>query len=201
MPKNKHIKTSSSHRPFYTHPVFFVLLLASIAAITFFTIDYFNRRIPTQDPTPISKNNPDNANQSQQKTQTDKPDAATDETPSPAEPTISPDGKTPTQYDGEDPNLSSSLTGSLSTARFDNGKLIIRVNIDQYLSSGTCSLVLSDGANQLEKTANLIPSVSTSTCEGFDINEQELSSFSRPINININIISGNKQGNITGVAE
>lgn len=102
----------------------------------------------------------------------------------------------PAQNEGEDPNQLESLTGNLTTNRVSNGKLILRVNINQYLSTGICTLTLTSGGNVITKTANIVAVASTSTCEGFDIPVSELSSGSWQININIK--SGDKSGTIIG---
>ena len=109
-----------------------------------------------------------------------------------------PESKTPTQNDGEDPNTLDSLTGTVTTARVSGSNLILRVNINQYLTAGTCNLILTHQASgaTYAASANLIASASTSTCEGFDIPVSELSSGT--YGIKINIASGDKTGIITG---
>ena len=102
----------------------------------------------------------------------------------------------PIQNEGEDPNQLESLTGNLTTNRVSNGKLILRVNINQYLSTGICNLTLTSGSNTITKTANIVAVASTSTCEGFDVPVSELSSGAWQISINIQ--SGDKTGTITG---
>ena len=49
------------------------------------------------------------------------------------------------QYDGEDPNMAEELSGALTYVGVSGNNLLIRVNIDQYLSSGTCRLELNRG--------------------------------------------------------
>ncbi len=104
--------------------------------------------------------------------------------------------KTPTQNDGEDPNISASLTGSLTSINVSGSSLVLRVNIDQYLSSGTCSLTLSSGSSVVEKSAAILPTVATSSCEGFDVPLSELGSGAWKIEINLT--SGDRVGKITG---
>ena len=100
------------------------------------------------------------------------------------------------QNEGENPNTLESLTGSITTARVSGQKVIIRINLDQYLSSGVCSLVMNNGSKTYSATANIINSASTSTCEGFDVPVSELSSGTWLISIGLS--SGGKTGNITG---
>ncbi len=103
------------------------------------------------------------------------------------------------QYDGNDPNTSASLTGALTYVGVANGNLRLRVNIDQYLSSGSCNLVLLRNGSQIySDSASIVDSASTSTCKGFDIATSALGSGN--LQISISISSGGKTGTITGEA-
>lgn len=102
--------------------------------------------------------------------------------------------KTPIKYDGEDPNKSEVITGSITRSDVTNGKAVIRVNIDQYLSSGTCAIAIGS----FSESANIIANASTSTCEGFDIDIANLSGLSGETSFSIEIISGDKKGTING---
>ena len=108
--------------------------------------------------------------------------------------TVDEEDKTPVKYDGENPNDLEILTGSVTYAGVAGDKLIIRVNIDQYLGSGTCSLTLGNYSNSV----NISPSASTSTCEGFDIALSDLGNMSGNSQFTINLSSGDKAGTITG---
>jgi len=103
-------------------------------------------------------------------------------------------GKKVTQYEGENPNTKDSLTGNIVYAGPAGNTLMIRVDIDQYVT-GTCQLTLS-GTTNYEATANLIADVSTSTCAGFDIPLSSLTSGH--YYINIRLTAGDKTGTITG---
>lgn len=104
------------------------------------------------------------------------------------------------QYDGENPNESVSITGAITYASVVGGNLVIRVNIDQYLSGGSCKLsLIQDGVVVFEDNAVVIDSASTSTCEGFNVPVARLGSGR--ININIAVISGDKNGTISGEVE
>ena len=190
MSKNKKKKSLRRHRPFYKAPLFFLVIILLVIFAGFACAKYLDDKYSAPTPDALPTEN------------TPKPDSATSASSSHDETSDSvadnPDGKTPEQYEGKNPNLSETLTGTLSTARFSCDKLLLRVNIDQYLSSGTCSLTVSDGSRSLSKTASVVPEVSTSSCEGFDIPASELSNFSRPLSIQINITSGSKSGLITG---
>lgn len=101
------------------------------------------------------------------------------------------------QYDGTDPNVASSVTGVITYAGVSGDQLMIRVNIDQYLNGGKCTLGLrQDGGNIYSAEANIVDSAATSTCEGFNIPVAGLPKGN--INIVIYISSGDKNGEITG---
>ncbi len=102
------------------------------------------------------------------------------------------------QYEGEDPNNNTELTGVVTYAGVANNRLSIRVNINQYLSSGICKLRLvfeGDVAAYYDE-ANIVSSASTSTCEGFDVSLSELSSGEYDIYIDLD--ADGKKGVITG---
>lgn len=97
-------------------------------------------------------------------------------------------------FEGEDPNEKNELTGTITTARVFGENFIVRVSIDQYLSSGTCELKLEKSGKNYEETVNIYSDVSTSTCEGFDI---PLSSLEKGVwNATINLSSEGKAGKI-----
>ncbi|MBQ3292869.1 hypothetical protein IJG93_00980 [Candidatus Saccharibacteria bacterium] len=101
------------------------------------------------------------------------------------------------QYDGEDPNTVETLTGVISYAGVSGGKLLIRVNIDQYLSNGSCKLALTrDGVTIYNSTAAIESSVSTSTCNGFDVPVSEIGNGN--FKIEVTLESDNKYGKIAG---
>ena len=102
------------------------------------------------------------------------------------------------QYDGENPNQGSDITGVVTYAGVSGGKLMIRVNINQYLSGGSCALRLlfENDVVMYSDTASVVDSASTSTCEGFDVPTAGLSSGNYKIIINVD--SGAKTGVING---
>lgn len=109
------------------------------------------------------------------------------------------DFKTPVQNEGENPNESESLSGFITTSRVSGDQLIIRVSIDQYLSSGTCKIKLNSGSNSYSEQVAIVSAASTSTCEGFNIPLSKLSSGSW--NFEIKLFSDSKEGIITGEVE
>ena len=101
------------------------------------------------------------------------------------------------QYDGDNPNNSESLTGMITYADVSEGSLIIRVNIDQFLSNGTCNLVMSrNGATQYTQSVGILESVTTSTCDGYKIPVSELSEGD--FTVEIGLESDGKSGRIVG---
>ena len=101
------------------------------------------------------------------------------------------------QYDGENPNNSGEITGVVTYAGVAGDKLMIRMNIDQYLSGGECALRLIEYGDEVySDVAGLDSSASTTTCMGFDIPVAAIGGGSFQIIIDVN--SGGKNGTITG---
>ena len=101
------------------------------------------------------------------------------------------------QFDGEDPNEGEGLTGVITYAGASGGNLVIRVNIDQYLTSGMCKLKLTgNGGAVYEETVEVIDSAATATCKGFNVATSKLPSGK--VNISILVTSGEKTGTIEG---
>lgn len=101
------------------------------------------------------------------------------------------------QYDGADPNESVDLTGVITYTNVANGVLTIRVNIDQYISYGSCEIILVRGGAEIySETVQMIDSASTSTCKGFDVSTDGLGNGST--NIIINLSGDGKNGVISG---
>lgn len=101
------------------------------------------------------------------------------------------------QYDGEDPNEAAEITGAITYAKVSGENLVIRVNIDQYLNSGKCTLGLRrDGGTIYTAEASIVDAATTSTCEGFNVPMTELSGGHTTIWIFLE--SGDKTGEIHG---
>ena len=201
MPKNKHKKktkkqlAASRRRKFNVFRFFFwLLLLVAAGAVIYGGYKFlFDKSydLPALSTASSSVEHSDTALE----TSTSQPEKS-DAVEVDSEPED--DGKTPQQYDGQDANVAETLTGVVTYASFTNGNLVIRTNIDQYLASGTCVLTLSAGSASVTYSAPIIPEASTSTCQGFDIPESELSSFAKPISITVQLTSGSRTGTITG---
>ena len=172
----------------------FWLTLVLMAGFVVFSMYRFffdkSYNLPSSPSEIISSNNPNKTNSSSDKK------TSSEEKPKEAEKEDNDNGKTIKQNEGEDPNSSTSITGSLTSTNKSGDKLILRANIDQYLSSGTCSLKLENSGNVVEKTADIFPTASTSSCNGFDIPLSELSSGTWSIIISLS--SGDKVGEIKG---
>ena len=101
------------------------------------------------------------------------------------------------QYEGDDPNTTEELTGVITYAGVNGDKLMIRVNIDQFLDSGECGLGLRQaGMNVYNTSARVVSNASTATCEGFDVPVNELGEGNYQITIKLN--AGGKTGTING---
>lgn len=167
---------------------FLVLVVAAIVVVILVKNNYFNEK---------SGDNPqqsENANRPEDKepevnSNSDRIEENKTEEEKPEE-------KVP-QYDGESPNKSETLTGMITYANVADEELTIRVNIDQFLQTGTCNIVMSrNGITYYTGSVGIIESVTTSTCDGFKIPVSEL--VSGNLQVEINLESEGKSGKIEG---
>ena len=150
---------------------------------------------------PASTPTPSDATTSESST----PTSVKGETQSQSDQTKTPEGndalieeKTPAKYEGSGAS-SDGVTGVITYADTTaSGYFVVRVSLDQYLADGTCTLTLS-GAGNYTASAPIVPSASTSTCQGFDIPLSSLSAGS--YDIRIDITSGSLSGTLTGKGE
>lgn len=108
------------------------------------------------------------------------------------------DPQTPKQYEGKNANTYDNLTGAITYTEVEGENLYIGTNIDQFLSSGTCTLTLTKDDKTITKTTDIIADPTTSSCDGFTISITELGSGTW--DINLKIAANGKQGTITGKA-
>lgn len=113
--------------------------------------------------------------------------------------TDKPEEKTPKKYDtpkNTAPTPKSSLTGVINYKNVSDGNLTIRNTIDQLVTSGTCTLTLTNSQTGkiVTKTADIIANPSSSTCKGFSIPVSELSPGKW--RIAIDMVSGNNHGTL-----
>lgn len=102
------------------------------------------------------------------------------------------------QYDGDDPNAAEELSGVVTYAGVNNGVLMVRVNIDQYLDSGKCELSLVQGGGvAYSSTAEVVGGASTASCAGFDV---PVTGLGGGYEVLIKVESGAKKGTIKGEA-
>ncbi len=110
------------------------------------------------------------------------------------------DEKKVVQYEGEDPNKAENLSGAVTYAGVNGDKLMIRVNIDQFLDSGECALsLIRNGSTIYSDTASVVGGAATATCEGFDVPVGQIGGGS--VEIKIVVSAGEKTGTISGGAD
>ncbi len=117
--------------------------------------------------------------------------------PQAAEPTFE-EKKPIVQYSGEDPNVAEELSGAITYTGTSGDTLIIRVNIDQFITDGICTLNLTGSNTSYVEAARVIDAASTSTCEGFNVPLSLIND--KNVQISIEVKSDGKQGTITGHA-
>lgn len=163
-----------------------LLLLVGAVVVSVMVWDSYFKPKTNDEPKPAEQSSKKEDNPEQKKEE-EKPETKTEEE------------KKIEQYDGADPNNAEEITGVITYAGVSGDNLMIRVNIDQYLTGGTCKLNLGPNGSSVYNTiANVVDSASTSTCEGFNV---PLSSLpSGKLNIVINIESNGKTGVIAGEA-
>ena len=107
--------------------------------------------------------------------------------------------QTPAQYEGDNPNVAETLSGVVTYTGVNDGVLMIRISIDQYLTEGICELTLTrGGAIIYSDTTNIMGDVSTATCQGFDVATAGLGEGNLEIIVNLN--ADGKSGVIRGEA-
>ncbi len=171
-----------------------VAIIAGIVLVIGLVIFLVEKLNGSEDPSPVYERPrdvlvPEQKENDSQAGQTDGDDSTEEKEPVP-------------QYDGDDPNTAPNLTGALTYAKImktPNGDemLVLRVNIDQFLSEGTCDLTIKNGDESVyEDSTAIIDSASTSTCTGFDVPVSEIRSGN--MQIVIKLTSGDRTGVIDG---
>ena len=165
--------------------IILVLLIAAGVVVYLVWDNYFEDKKNDNTDTKVSSGQVEKSEKAKSTTETEKKDAEME------------DEKKVKQYEGEDPNKSEVLTGAVTYAGVNGDNLMIRVNIDQYVESGTCSLGLRRaGANIYSAEASIVGGPATATCEGFDVPVAGLGNGDTVIVIYLN--GGGKTGEITG---
>lgn len=182
--------TAVPHRvPPYKRPIIiggFLVFLALAIAVTVFVCKS------------ISNSQTDPSGSSSGSSSGEQPPEASDPLP----PTSDPEEKTP-QFEGEDPNELSDLTGVIIYKDIDpeTQTLHSAVSINQYLQAdGQCVFNLKrDGATVRTASAVATADVTTSVCGPFTVSVADLSSGNYEIEV---IVTGNdKRGIITDTLE
>lgn len=168
--------------------LFILLLLVAAVAVCYLVWDaYFRDKEDLQDI-------PDSSEIEEKKEQRGEPSESEAEFKS-----ESVEKKKVEQYDGGNPNEAEELSGAITYAGVSGSNLMIRVNIDQYLEEGSCSLTLArSGATIYNSIASVIGGPSTSSCEGFDVPVSGLGGGK--IEITIKLEANGRSGTIRGEA-
>ena len=162
--------------------IFLVLIIAAVTVVILVKNNYFDKK----------PNNSTSQNMNDGK----KEDKKDEQNSNSGDGEVKPEEKAP-QYDGESPNKSETLTGLITYADVSGEDLIVRVNIDQYLTGGSCNLTMSrNGVTYYNKNVAIQESVTTSTCDGYKIPISELPKGE--LTVEINLESDGKSGKITG---
>lgn len=190
---NKARKYNSIGRktPIYRHPWLYIVLVIIVAATVFGIWFAFFR--PQNTETEVIDTSDNTIGSVPSETKAQGKDAEKED-----ENAATGKKQTPAQYDGEDPNQLDEITGYISYSAVNYDHYTIRLTLNQYLTSGTCELTMKSGNNTVTKTAEVINSASTSTCQGFDIPLSELPSGDW--SVKIKVAADNKTGTITGGA-
>ncbi len=181
--KKQNSTTNAQHRlPLYRRAWFLMLVIIVIIAAIVCTIIFLVK--PGQQPDAIKDSDAAQNDISESQAPIDDGQHIDED-----EPYSDPDQVT-IQYEGENPNRSNELSGSITYASHDG----IGTMINQYLSEGSCELKLTGSNGQIyTATSNIFAAASTSACGDFNIDV-----IPGVYQIEITLISGDKQGTITG---
>lgn len=158
-------KTKTKKRqPVYRRPIFwviFLILVLVVVAIAF----VLTARQPLAHPSDSSNPTPESSTPVAETSPSDEPD--TTPTPAPDQP-----ADKVIQYEGDNPNSLSELTGAIVYHGVENGNLVVQVAIDQYLAhGGTCTLTLTGKTHggSYTTTNPAFADISTSACQDFTV--------------------------------
>lgn len=179
--------TTTQHRlPLYRRAWFLALIIIVIIAAIVCAIIFLVK--PGQNSTSADAKSNDSSETSD--TKNTQPDGQHNDED---EPYSDPDQIT-TQYEGENPNRASDLSGNITYTDYSNGILSIGTMINQYLGDGVCELKLTgSNGNTYTASSDIFAVASTSACYDFSINV-----IPDSYKIEILLTSGEKQGIITG---
>lgn len=178
--------TTTQHRlPLYRRAWFLALIIIVIIAAIVCAIIFFVK--PSQTTSADAKTDDQSETSDAKNIQPDGQHDNEDE------PYSDPDQIT-VQYEGENPNRASELSGNITYTDYSNGVLSIGTMINQYLGDGVCELkLIGSNGNTYTATSNIFAAASTSACYDLSVNVVPDS-----YQIEILLTSGEKQGTITG---
>lgn len=85
---------------------------------------------------------------------------------------------------GSSPSNNTSPSSISLSANYKDDTLVVTTNLST-ITSGTCNLILTNGSRVITKSAEVIYAPEHSTCAGFSISKQELSTGSWQIALNV----------------
>lgn len=103
-----------------------------------------------------------------------------------------------TQYEGDNANTYEELTGAISSASVMRGNLSVYITIAQSLTDGSCTLILKNGNEEMNYTADITMDVQTAMCN-FEEDVSQLTSGTWQIEVLLE--SGERVGSLTGEVE
>lgn len=185
---NKKTSNTNQHRlPLYRRAWFLALIIILVIAAVVCAIIFFVK--PAQKLTSDTSTTDETTSESS----VPSPQLNDGQHENEDEPYSDPDQIT-TQYEGENPNRASDLSGNITYTDYANGVLTIGTMIHQYLSDGACELKLTgDNGNNYTASSHIFAAASTSACSDFNLNVVPGS-----YQIEIVLTSNDKQGTITG---
>ena len=163
--------------------LFLILLVVAVVVCYFVWDGYFRDNEPKKerDETPVVKQTEEKKEETSKEEESVKKEEAV-------------------QYDGENPNENEGLTGAITYLGVSGNDLVVRVNIDQYLTGGSCEINVVRGGGVLHtELVPIINSAATSTCQGFNVPVSGLGAGK--VQVIINMISGEKTGMVSGEVE
>lgn len=183
---HKNQKSTKSHKVFHTVllVILVLVLIAGTAIGSFFLTKFISEQNSNTPSTDTQQTQSSNSSSSSQN-ENHNSDTSTKEQKNP---------QTPAQYEGDNPNNADTLSGAITFAGISEGKLLINVSIDQFVS-GTCNIILTSPSSQ---TIDLSAPLTTGPTSAFCSYSGAIPSGSGTWKVEIKATGGNKSGTITG---
>ena len=193
-----HIKTSGVRRHRYgpVVAIIFLILIAIAVFVGYKVIKSFDNPVLKKPETVTQDNNNDNDNKENQSNAKEEDNKSSDDKKE--EPTSEP-GKSNPQYEGANVNNSDTLTGVINYVGLSDGYFMVRVAIDQTISSGNCDFALTSASGRAYNFSNSTTSGPSSTYCGLNVPFSKLNNESGTWKISAKITStSGKTGVISG---